>query len=137
MDPIILPEDNETFTPIPEDTLVQEDALNAVDTATEDNNLPELSQDTRELSNDDNEHLGSLETPINETLQRSSRTRTKTAKAIESEKQKTRKRAYYTLANMPIATVKALTALMTIPEELGIIRPKTFKESQTLPEAKQ
>lgn len=137
VDPDMLPEDDETFTPIQEDTLAQEDALNAVEAATEGDNLPELGQDARELSDDDDEHLGSLETPIDETLQRSSRTRTKTAKAIESEKQKTRKRAHYTLANMPNATVKALTAAMTTPEESGIIRPKTFKESQTLPEAKQ
>lgn len=133
----MLLEDNKTFILIQEDTLVQKDALNVVEAATEGNNLPKLSQDARELSNDDNEHLGSLETLINETLQRSSRTYTKTAKAIKSEKQKTRKRAYYTLANIPNTTVKALTVVMTIPEELGIIRLKTFKELQTLPEAKQ
>lgn len=64
----MLLEDNKTFIPIQEDTLVQEDALNAVEVATEGNNLPKLSQDTRELSNDDNEYLGSLEILIDETL---------------------------------------------------------------------
>lgn len=68
-----------------------------------------------------------LERPIDETLLRSARLRTKTTKA----------RAQYTLADMLRATVKALTTAVTANELADIVIPKSFKELQTIVEAKQ
>lgn len=68
-----------------------------------------------------------LERPINETLLRSARLRTKTAKA----------RVQYILADIPRATVKVLTAAVTANELADIVILKSFKELQTTVEAKQ
>lgn len=71
--------------------------------------------------------LGSLELPINETLQRSLRSRTKSRKV----------RTNYTLADMLIALVRAFYILITVSELSTITIPTSYKESQTLPEAAQ
>lgn len=73
-----------------------------------------------------------LDILVDETLQRSTRTRKQIIRAIKADKPKTYKarKPYtnYTLANMPRATVKALTTSIDIPKDSGIVRLKTFKE---------
>lgn len=108
----------------------------------------ELRQDAAIDINDSNNKIPSGREPnvpstldllVDETLQRGTRNRTKTARAVEGKKQKKARvpRANYIIANMLRAAVKALTVLINILEELGIVILKTFKELQTLPEAKQ
>lgn len=80
---------------------------------------PQLSKEDKLRTSYEHSKPSSLELPIDESLRRSSRLRTKTTKA----------RANYTLAAMLIATVKAFIAAV-ISEEPGIIIPKSFKESQ-------
>lgn len=137
----MLAEDNEDFiydVDIKE-PLVYDNAIDVVEATTEDNSLPEVSIDT-ELTDSDNDLLAGYERDIprtldllvDETLQRSTRTRKQTIQAIKADKPKTYKArkpcTNYTLANMPRATVKALTTLIDIPEDSGIVRPKIFKE---------
>lgn len=115
---------------------------------TEDGGLPELGQDAATDINDSNDEIlsgrepnvpSTLDLLVDETLQRGTRNRTKTARAVEGKKQKKARvpRANYIIANMLRAAVKTLTASINTLEELGVVIPKTFKESQTLPEAKQ
>lgn len=66
-----------------------------------------------------------LELLIDKILPRSLRNRKKTAKAA----------VYYSLVNMPIVTIKAFVAGITLLETKPIIVLKTFKELQTLPKA--
>lgn len=137
----MLAEDNEDFiydVDIKE-PLAYDNAIDAVEATTEDNSLLEVSVDA-ELTESDNNLLAGYERDIprtlnllvDEILQRSARTRKQIIRAIEADKPKTYKarkpRTNYTLANMPRATVKALTALIDIPKDSGIVRPKTFKE---------
>lgn len=120
------------------DNTVQEEALKAVETTTENARLPELGRelvDTELLAGFEYNKPRLLEILVDETLERGLRSRRQTTKAQESNKPKPR--TYYTLANMLIVAAKALTALIAILEELGIITLKTFKQSQTLLEAKQ
>lgn len=73
--------------------------------------------------------LSSLEQPINETLERLSRSRKKTTKG----------RAYvnYAIAYLPIALVRAFTIAITTAEPSTITILITFAELQTLLEAEQ
>lgn len=108
----------------------------------------ELRQDTTtDINNSNNKILSGREPNVpsilnllvDETLQRGTRNRTKTARAIKGKKQKKARvpRANYIIANILQAAVKALTILINILEELGIVIPKIFKELQTLLEVKQ
>lgn len=108
----------------------------------------ELGQDTAiDINNSNNKILSGREPNVpsilnllvDETLQRGTRNRTKTARAVKGKKQKKARipRANYIIANILQAAVKALTILINILEESGIVILKIFKELQTLPEAKQ
>lgn len=138
----MLAEDNEDFiydVDIKE-PLAHDNAIDVVEATTEDNSLLEVSIDA-ELTDSDNNLLAgyerdmprTLDLLVDETLQRSACTRKQTIRAIKADKPKTYKarkpRTNYTLANIPRATVKALTASIDIPEDSGIVRLKTFKES--------
>lgn len=73
--------------------------------------------------------LSSLEQPINETLERLSRSRKKTTKV--------RLYANYAIAYLPIALVRAFTVVVTTTEPVPITILITFAELQTLLEAEQ
>lgn len=57
---------------------------------------------------------------IDKTLPRSLRSRKKTAKVTAS--------VYYSLANMPIVSIKAFVVAVTLLEIEPFVVPKTFKE---------
>lgn len=150
VNPKILAEADESFVNIltAKDTIAQKDALNTVVLTIEDGSLLELGQDTTtDINNSNNKILSGrepnvpsiLDLLVDEILQRGTRNRTKTARAVEGKKQKKARipRANYIIANILRAAVKVLTILINILEELGIVILKTFKELQTLPEAKQ
>lgn len=150
VNPKTLAEADKSFvnTSTAEDPTAQKDALNTVVLTIEDGSLLELRQDTTtDINNSNNKILSGREPNVpsilnllvDETLQRGTRNRTKTARAIEGKKQKKARipRANYIIANILQAAIKALTALINILKELGIVILKTFKELQTLPEVKQ
>lgn len=118
----------ESFTSVPKDVDAEADAVHEVNEITQPLGIPEIGYDAKPQLPNGREYLrpGILNEPVDELLQRGSRTRTKTAKA----------RANYTLADMPMALAKAFAASLAT-EEQGITIPKTFKESQQLLEAKE
>lgn len=125
------PNSNETITSIPDNPVTDcndDDILKALMLLELGTNatLPQLSKEDELRASYEHSQLSLLELPIDKLLQRGLRLRTKTTKA----------RANYTLAAMPIVSVKAFTAAVT-SEELGIIIPKSFKELQQLLEAKE
>lgn len=95
-----------------------------------DNALPEIRLNATVSSDNDrpeeNEavQLGLLNLLIDETLKRLVRSRKKTVKAR------------YALRNMPIASLRTFNVSI-LSNELDIVVPTTFKELQTLLEAKQ
>lgn len=109
---------------IPIDRNAQNDALEAVEAILILLLLPTIGYDTSSNSElDEGYELvrpSLLEVPVNKNLSRSLRSRRKTAKA----------RTYYSLANMPQATVKAFTALVTANDAVDIIILKSYKELQ-------
>lgn len=147
VNPDTIDERNKHFTDELNDPIVQDDTLNVVDSSTKESGLLQLGQDARDLQDSDDEPVagykrivpGALNELVDKTLQRSTRSRIQTVRAIEADKPKARKtrkpRTNYTLANIPIVSVKALTVAIVILEELGIVEPKLYKELQTLPEA--
>lgn len=149
VNPDTIDERNEHFTDELNDPTAQDDILDVVEGSTKEGGLLQLGQDARDLQDSDDEPaagykrtvLGALNELVDKILQRSARSRIQTVRAIEADKPKARKtrkpRTNYTLANMLIVSVKALTAAIATLEELGIIEPKLYKELQTLPEAAQ
>lgn len=99
---------------------------NAVDKVNEITTVTDLLEVGLDLGIDDDmpegrepTTLGSLELPINETLQRSLRSRTKSRKA----------RVNYILADMLIALARAFYMSITVSELLTITIPTSYKES--------
>lgn len=124
-------EDYKNFAPASIDPTAERDTIDTIDATTRlIDSLPVLSQDApdnTEVPDGYKEARPSLlDLLVDETLSRSLRSRTKTTKL----------RANYTITKMPIETAKVLTAAITT-NELGIIIPKSLKELQQLPEAKQ
>lgn len=113
---------NEQSTPINGD--VRNDALEATEAILILLLLPTIGYDTSSNSElDEGYELvrpSLLEVPVNKNLSYSLRSRRKTAKA----------RTYYSLANMPQATVKAFTASVTANDAIDIIILKSYKELQ-------
>lgn len=109
---------------IPINRNVQNDALEAIEATLTLLLLPTIGYDTSSNSElDEGYELvrpSLLEVPINKNLSRSLRSRRKIVKA----------RIYYSLANMPQATVKAFIASVTVNDAVDIIIPKSYKELQ-------
>lgn len=125
-----LSEEGEDYNPT-DNPVVEANAVNKVNEITTVTDLLEVGLD---LGIDDDilegrepTTLGSLELPINETLQRGLRSRTKSRKV----------RTNYILADMLIALARAFYMSITVSEPSTITIPTSYKESQTLPEAAQ
>lgn len=135
-----------TLETVPDDDTVEteEDESNAdseleeVEGALQPEPMPQIGRDIppgREIS-----IPGSLDVPIDKNLPRSSRSRTKTAKAralFTNSYDPREDHSEYGLLNMPTATQKAFQAAVEMNEPSEIVIPRTAKESQTLPEAPQ
>lgn len=114
--------DNEQSAPTNEDA--QDNVLEAAEATLTLLLLPTIGRDTPSNSELDEGYEqirpGLLDVPIDKNLLRSLRSRRKTAKA----------RTYYSLANMPQATIKAFTASVTANDAVDIIILKSYKELQ-------
>lgn len=116
-----LSEEGEDYNPT-DNLVVEANAVNKVNEITIVTDLLEVGLD---LGIDDDilegrepTTLGSLELPIDETLQRGLRSRTKSRKA----------RTNYTLADMLIALVRAFYVSIIVSELLTITIPTSYKE---------